>query len=202
MARVTPRQEAKLLLRRMGRLKSLLVNAMDRTLTQTKQRVIAKHLNAKKKKATKSVRKQSGKLQKSILTTKATQGPNSTAVASFTISSRYAGVHIGKRGSSTRITGRRGNLAIPTKFARSSSGVPLGTGPKDPRFNIKFVAKTRTGSKVLFGTRGGGGKTLPLFTLVKSVVVPVRVDINQDIVLPAQRLYKRLVKEGLGKALR
>lgn len=199
--RVTPKQEAKILLQRMGRLKSLMVNAMDRTLVATRIRVIAKHLNAKRTGAT-TVRKQSGKLQKSIVTTKAVRGPNSTAVATFTISSKYAKVHIGKRGAVTRITARRGNLAIPTKFARGPRGVPLGSGPRDPRFNMKFTAITRSGSKVMFGTKGGGGKILPLFTLRKSVLVPTRVDINKDIVNPAQAMYKRLVREGLRKALR
>ena len=203
MARgVTPRQEAKILERRMGRLKSLLVNAMDRTLVMTKQRVIERHLSAKRKKAARAVRKQSGNLQRSITTTKATRGANTTAVATFTISSKYAKVHIGKRGARTRITARGNNLAIPTKFARAASGEPLGIGPRDPRYNIKFTAITRKGSKVMFGTRGGSDKILPLFTLRKSVVVPVRVDINQDIVRPAQALYKRLVKAGIGKALR
>ena len=199
---VTPRQEARILEKRLGRLKSLLVNAMDRTLVATKQRVITKHLSSKRKKAARAIRKQSGSLQRSITTTKATRGANNTAVASFTISSKYAKVHIGKRGAVTRITGRSGNLAIPTKFARLASGEPLGSGPRDPRYDIKFVAKTRKGSKVMFGTRSGGKKILPLFTLVKSVVVPTRVDTQQDIVKPAQAMYKRLVREGIGKALR
>ncbi len=198
---VTPRQEAKILERRLGRLNSLLVNAMDRTLVATKARVIAKHLNAKQT-GVRSVRKQSGKLQKSIVTTKAVRGPNTTAVATFTISSKYAKVHIGKHGAVTRITARGNNLAIPTKFARRASGEPLGSGPRDPRFSMKFTAITRKGSKVMFGTKGGGGKILPLFTLRKSVLVPTRVDINRDIVKPAQAMYMRLVREGLGKALR
>jgi hypothetical protein len=186
----------------MGRLKSLMVNAMDRTLTATKQRVITKHLSAKRKKAKRSVRKQSGKLQRSILTTKATQGKNFTAVASFTISSQYAKVHIGKRGTVTRISSRGPHLAIPTKFARLPSGEPLGAGPRDPRYDIKFTAITRKGSKVMFGTRSGSKKVVPLFTLRKSVVVPTRVDINKDIVQPAQAMYKRLVRQGIGRALR
>lgn len=193
---------AKILERRLGRLNSLLLNAMDRTLTATKARVITKHLSAKRKKAKTAVRKQSGKLQNSILTTKATKGPNTTAVASFTITSQYAKVHIGKRGAVTRISARGPNLAIPTKFARLPSGEPLGAGPRDPRFDMKFTAITAKGSKVMFGTVGGKKKIRPLFTLRKSVVVPVRVDINQDIVRPAQALYNRLVRQGIGRALR
>ena len=175
---------------------------MDRTLFATKQRVIAKHLSAKRPKAKTAVRKQSGKLQRSIITTKAKPGRNQTAVATFTISSKYAKVHIGRRGAVTRMSGKSGNLAIPTKFARLASGEPLGTGPRDPRYDIKFTAITRKGSKVMFGTRSGSKKILPLFTLVKSVIVPTRVDIQQDIVKPAQALYKRLVRQGIGKALR
>ena len=100
------------------------------------------------------------------------------------------------------MSGKSGNLAIPTKFARLASGEPLGTGPRDPRYDIKFTAITRKGSKVMFGTRSGSKKILPLFTLIKSVIVPTRVDINKDIVKPAQAMYKRLVTAGLGKALR
>ena len=185
----------------MLRLKALLVNAMDRTLVATKARVIAKHLSAKRT-GKRSVRTQSGKLKSSIITTKAVRGPNSTVVATFTISSKYAKVHIGKHGAVTRISARRNNLAIPTKFARSPSGVPLGSGPRDPRFNMKFTAITRKGSKVMFGTKSGGKKILPLFTLRQSVIVPTRVDITQDIVRPAQALYKRFVSAGIGRALR
>jgi hypothetical protein len=199
---VTPRQEAKILDKRMRRLKGLLVSTMDRTLTATKQRVIQKNLSATRRKAKTAVRKQSGKLQRSVITTKAVRGPNFTAVASFTISSKYAKVHIGKRGAVTRIRARGNNLAIPTRFARQPSGEPLGIGPRDPRFNMKFTAITRKGSKVMFGTKSGGSQVLPLFTLVKSVVVPIRVDINKDIVRPAQALYKRLVQQGIRRALR
>jgi hypothetical protein len=123
------------------------------------------------------------------------------ALATFSISAPYAGVHIGKRGTKTRITGKRGNLAIPTRFARNASGVPHGIGPRDSRFEIKFVAKTRTGSKVMFGTVKGKKGVLPLFTLKKSVIVPTRVDVQGDIVKPAERIYKQQVQLGLRRAL-
>lgn len=178
-----------------------MLDAMNQTVVITKKNLIVKHLNEKRTKPN-AVRKQSGRLQKSILTTKATRGRGTTAVATFTINSPYAGVHIGKRGARTRITGRKGNLAIPTRFARRATGEPSGVGPRDPRFNIKYVAKTRKGTKVMFGTAAGSKNVVPLFTLVKSVVVPTRVDTQKDIVRPAESTYKRLVRQGLRKALR
>jgi hypothetical protein len=201
LAKFTPKQYAKVLQKRIRRVEQLVLTAMDQTVVLTKKQLITKHLNEKRTKPT-AVRKQSGRLQKSIVTTKASRGRGLTAVATFSITSKYAGVHIGKRGARTRITGRRGKLAIPTKFARRASGEPSGVGPRDPRFNIKYVAKSRKGNTIMFGTASGSKNVVPLFTLVKSVVVPTRVDTQKDIVRPAEATYKRLVRQGLRKALR
>jgi len=202
LAKFTPKQEARRMQNRLKKLNTLLLTAMNRTLPKVKKLVLSQHMNASPRATRTAVRKQSGKLRKSVTFTPAVRGVGgAVAVSTFRISAPYAGVHIGKRGAKTRITARRGNLAIPTKFARYASGVPIGTGPRDPRFNIKFVAKTRTGSKVMFGTMKGKSGVLPLFTLKRSVVVPTRIDTRKDIVRPAQAIYNRIVREGLGKAL-
>jgi hypothetical protein len=199
--RVTPKQEAKRLRSRLKRIDKLKVTALNATLVLLKRKVISEHLSGPT--GVNSVRRQSGKLKKSIQTSKARLergrfGLGATrAVAIFRFNSEYAGVHIGKRGRRTKIRPKRAQfLAIPTKFARSSTGRPLGS-PRDPRWGRTFVAHD-----IIWGTRAGTKNPRPLFVLRDSVIVPQRVDIKKDIVKPGQAIYKRKIEEGLQRILK
>ena len=164
-----------------------------------KRKVIAEHLKGPT--GLTSVRRQSGNLIKSIQLGKAhlerSRFRGNRAVAIFRFNSEYAGIHIGKRGTRTKIRPKRAQfLAIPTKFARSRTGRPLGP-PRDPRWGRTFVAHD-----IIWGTRAGTKNPRPLFVLRDSVIVPRRVDVKKDIVKPGQEIYKRKIEEGLARILR
>ena len=200
MAKRTPRQEARVLKTRRKRIRKLQVTALGATLKILKRKVINEHLKGPT--GVKSVRRQSGSLIKSILVSKARLergrffGGN-RAVATFKFTSEYAGIHIGKRGKRTKIRPKRAQfLAIPTKFARSKNGRPLGP-PRDPRWGRTFVAHD-----IIWGTRAGTKNPRPLFVLRDSVIVPQRVDVRKDIVKPGQRIYREKIEAGLARILR
>jgi hypothetical protein len=185
--------------KRQEKLKQLLVTALDKTLPQLKAQVQRKNLSGPT--GSTSVRKQSGKLRKNISFTKAvpkkTLFGKDSAQAQFKFETKYAKVHIGKKGKKTTIRPKRSRfLAIPTRFARRSSGVPLG-GPRDPRWgNTKVI------NKIIFGQTGKTARTFkPLFVLREKVVVPVRVDVKTQIVKVGEAIYKREIKARLGRAL-
>ena len=187
--------------RRLKQIDKLKVTALNKTLIELKRKVISEHLKGPT--ATKSVRRQSGNLIKSIHISKARLKRGffgfgaSRAVATFRFTSEYAGIHIGKRGKRTKIRPKRSQfLAIPTKFARSASGKPLGS-PRDPRWGRTFVAHD-----IIWGTRAGTKRPRPLFVLRDSVIVPQRIDIKKDIVKPGQAIYKRKISEGLKRILK
>jgi hypothetical protein len=115
-------------------------------------------------------------------------------------STPYAGVLIGSpRGKETEITPKNAKaLAIPTKFARTSKGVPRG-GPLDPMWGITFIA-----NNMIFGYQRGTSrqyaKPVPLFILKKSVVVKTKIDLKEDvlnIIIPQIRTeVRKLFKSG------
>lgn len=185
---------------RLKQIDKLKVTALNKTLILLKRKVITEHLSGPTGSST--VRRQSGKLKKSIQISKATLqrgrfGGSSRAVAIFRFNSEYAGIHIGKRGSRTKIRPKRAKfLAIPTKFARSSTGRPLGS-PRDPRWGRTFVAHD-----IIWGTPKGRKNPRPLFVLRDSVIVPQRIDIKKDIVKPGQEIYKQKIREGLARILK
>jgi hypothetical protein len=196
----TPKQEARLLKTRKKRILKLQVTALDATLKILKRKVINEHLKGPT--GAKTIRRQSGELIKSIQLGKARLERGrflggSRAVAIFRFNSKYAGIHIGKRGTRTKIRPKRAQfLAIPTKFARARNGRPLGP-PRDPRWGRTFVAHD-----IIWGTRAGTKSPRPLFVLRDSVIVPRRVDVKKDIVKPGQAIYKRKIEEGLARILR
>ena len=202
MARIqrTPKQEARLIKSRKLRIRKLQVTALDATLRELKRIVITQHLKGPT--GGSSVRRQSGELIKSIVVGKARlEGGRffggKRAVAIFRFTSKYAGIHIGKRGKSTTIRPKRAKfLAIPTKFARAKNGRPLGP-PRDPRWGKTFVR-----NNTIFGTRAGTKSPRPLFALRKSVVVPQRVSIKTDIVKPGQAIYNQKIAAGLARIFR
>lgn len=196
MARVTPLQMVRKLQARRKRLQQLMVTALNKTLPLLKQRLIKTNLSAKPTATSHSIRRQSGKLQKSVTFSKATPAKG-FSVATFTISASYAKVHIGNKFTGRTVIRPRGKfLAIPTRFARKKSGEPIA-GPRDPRWGRTFVA-----NDIIFGTLGKNKSVKPLFTLRTSVVVPQRVSVKRDIVKPAQQIYEQKIREGLPKALR
>lgn len=201
---LTPKQYARVLRTRIKRIDKLKLTAMDKTVRELRKRVITRHLSGPT--TAHSVRKQSGTLIKSIITTKATLskgffrgifGGSDSAVATFTFQDPKAHVHIGKRGRRTKIRPVRGTfLAIPTSFARNKSGVPQG-GPLSGKWKNTFVA-----GDIIFGSKSRGRKVLPLFTLRDEVIVPQRVDIKLDIVRPGEVIYMRHIRAGLDRILK
>lgn len=188
---VSPQQEARILRRRIREVQKLRLSALSLTLKELRKHVIDRHLSGPTTPT--SVRKQSGKLSRSIRLSKPSVSAGQ-AVATFTFTDPKAKVHIGKRGRKTRIKPVRSQfLAIPTRYARRKSGEPFG-GTSDPRWGSTYVFQN-----TIFGTKGRGRKTLPLFTLREQVVVPQRVDINIDIVKPGELIYKRHIEAGLKK---
>jgi hypothetical protein len=198
--RVTPRQEAAIFRKRLKQIDKLKVSALNKTTALLKRKVIAQHLRGPT--GVSSVRRQSGRLIKSLQISKAKLERRrflggSRAVAIFRFNSEYAGVHIGKRGKRKKIRPKSAQfLAIPTKFARSSSGRPLGS-PRDPRWGRTFVAHD-----IIWGTRAGTKRPRPLFVLRDSVIVPQRIDVKKDIVKPGQAIYRQKIEEGLRRILK
>ena len=96
----------------------------------------------------------------------------------------YAKMHIGPKGQKTTIKPKNSKfLAIPLDAAMTPSGVPKGSPRKGP-WGQTFFFRTREGKLILFGkkvvqkgARAGQtrGNIVPLFLLVKQVVVPARV---------------------------
>lgn len=190
----TPEQYARTLRSQASRMLQLQVTALNRTLIALKQQVIRDNLSGPT--GNSSVRKQSAKLSRSIITSKASLGRGrlgaTVAVATFRFDSEYAGIHIGKKGASTTLRAKRSKfLAIPTKYARSATGRPLGS-PRDPRWGRTFAS-----NGIIWGAQAGSRNPRPLFVLRKSVVVPQRIDFIQNIVKPGQAIYKRLIEAGL-----
>ena len=104
---------------------------------------------------------------------------------------RYAGVHIGKKGHKTVIRPvNKQYLAIPLKAAQTRAGVARGR-PRDAGvFGKTFIAKSKAGNLIIFGksvyqkgARAGQthGKIVPLFVLKKQVTVPVRI-VTKDLI--------------------
>lgn len=118
---------------------------------------------------------------------------------------RYAPVHIGPRGSQFIIRPTKAQyLAIPLPAAQTAAGVARG-GPRSGIFGKTFIAKSKAGNLIIFGTssgvKKGAGAVRPLFVLKKSVVIPRRPDPDKDLlewVKPKfmQDLAKAVMKNG------
>ena len=193
MAKITIEQ----FIRKLGRQKSIvqdvLMKAMNRTTSILRRQVIEKHFNNTVASGARSVRKQSGKLQRSITVSKAF--PIATGVeATMMIGTQYATTHVARgQPGKKRITGKRGFLAIPTRFARNAAGVPTAP-PRDPRWAPTFIA-----NNIIFGQLGT--RQVPLFVLKKSVLVPQRVSVSRDIVQPGQNIFKQQILREIHKIL-
>lgn len=89
---------------------------------------------------------------------------------------KYAKVHIGPSGSTFVIRPKnRKFLAIPLTAAKTAAGVPRGR-PLDGIWGPTFISKG-----IIFGYSGGTKRTqsstpIPLFVLMRSVVIPRRID--------------------------
>jgi len=166
--------------------------AVDRTTRILRRQIIAKHFTSGP--SPKSVKKQSGKLQKSIRFSKAKASGKLGVTADFTIGTKYATTHVARKNrGKKRITAKRGMLAIPTDFARNASGVPIAP-PRDPRW-----APTSIVNNIIFGQLGGS--RVPLFVLKKSVVVPQRVSLFRDIIKPGEAILKQQILAETKKIL-
>ncbi|MHA2265757.1 MAG: hypothetical protein ACXAEN_25475 [Candidatus Thorarchaeota archaeon] len=157
-----------------------------------RKQIITKHFT--RGPAPKSVKKQSGKLQKSIRFSRAKPEGNLGATADLTIGTKYATTHIARKNrGKTRITAKRGKLAIPMAAARDSRGVPIAP-PLDPRW-----APTKIVENIIWGQVGGA--TEPLFVLKKSVVVPQRISLFRDIIRPGEVILKQQISAETKKIL-
>ena len=144
---------------------------------RVQKRIVEKHLGGSKTTNTR-LRGRSGQLESSVVVQNATTkaGVTETVVR---IQKEYAGVHFGKKGETTVIRPKSSRaLTIPTKFAQDAQGEVLGE-PDGPRFKNTFIA-----NGFIFGQVGSGGPFVPLFKLASQVRVPVRIDIQENILRP------------------
>jgi hypothetical protein len=180
-------------LTRKGRkLDDILIKALNRTTIILRKQVIRQHFNEQTRPTATAVRKQSGKLQKAIVFSRA-KVVGGIVSADLKINRIYGGIHVAKGvKSTTTITGRP-VLAIPTRFARNAAGVPIAP-PRDARWKPTHIAKG-----IIFGNLGG--KQVPLFTLRRSVVIPQRVSMEQDVIVPGKRIYIQQLSQEIKTVL-
>lgn len=140
------------------------------------KRIQSKHLGGSRTTNTR-LRGRSGRLQKSVVVIQPRTRGN-TSTSEVRIQSPYASVHFGRKGETTVIRPKSARaLAIPTKFAQDANGVALG--PTDSsKFKNTFVANGK-----IFG-QVGSGEFVPLFVLKNQVRVPVRIDIQDNLLRP------------------
>ena len=192
MARITIEQFINKLQRQRRITQDILIKAVDRTTRILRKQVVTKHFT--KGPSPKSVKKQSGKLQKSIRFSKAQPAGKLGVTADFSIGTQYATTHVARKNrAKKRITAKRGFLAIPTDFARTAAGVPIAP-PLDPRWAPTSIVKN-----IIFGQ--SGGQRVPLFVLKKSVVVPQRVSVFRDIIKPGEAILKQQIQAETKKIL-
>jgi len=133
----------------------------------------------------------SGQLKKSVINIPAYQIDEDTIKGGIGIGKVYGHVQFGKRGEKTTITAKGKMLTIPLPAAMDSHGVAKGpAGPKgkyNPIFGETFVLpgkSTKSGHPIICGKlryvkeqKAGQtkGRIVPLFMLVPSVTVPVRI---------------------------
>lgn len=161
-----------------------LKNALGIAALKLRKRIQDKNLSGRGRSKIGRISERSGNLKNSVIVVDPPDAGDEIQ-KDIRITARYASVHIGQLGQETRITARGKALTIPTRFAKDSRGVPLG--PADSgRFRDTVV---RNGK--IFGQVSGQSGEVPLFTLKNSVVVPVRVDIQQHILRPALPQIKR-----------
>jgi hypothetical protein len=184
-------------IRKLGRQRKItedvLRMAIDRTTRILRRKIIEQHFSNTSAPGARSVRKQSGKLQKSIRFSKAV--PDGKGFSStMTIGTKYASTHVAQnRRGKKRITGKKGLLAIPTRFARNAAGVPIAP-PRDSRWKPTHIA-----GNIIFGQLGS--QEVPLFVLKKSVVVPQRISIARDILKPGEEILKQQILRETKKIL-
>ena len=141
-------------------------------------------------------------------------------VSSVRSPAHWARVHIGRRGTSTRIGAKSGMLAIPTDFARSGRG-RVKAGPRSqiwgPTKIFKgiiwglyggwsYIATGRVGKKAgslgMKERRAGGekfkkGQLIRLFILKRNVVVRRRIDPDVDLIRWIKPQYMGDLKKAL-----
>lgn len=102
------------------------------------------------------------------------------------IGSPYASVHFGIKGEETIIRPKsKKALTIPTEFAKDGRGATIGSA-QSGKFKNTFIIHGN-----IIGQRPGDSRFLPLFTLKNQVRIPVRVDIQDDLLRPTQVYLER-----------
>lgn len=174
--------------RKLNRINAQIARVLNVTAFQLQRRIKNKHLGGSR---TSNIRlaDRSGLLKSSIIVETASirSGDISTTVR---IAQPYAKVHFGIKGRQTIIRPRSSRaLTIPTKFAKDAHGETLG-----PAESINF-SHTYIANGIIFGKTSEGGKTVPLFILKDEVRVPVRIDIQNNLIKPLiPQLEGRLAK--------
>ncbi len=128
------------------------------------------------------LRSRTGKLEKSVLVVKA-RNKAGGVTSSVRITSKYASVHFGRKGDVTIIRPKsKRALTIPTRFAQDGSGATLKSAE-----NIKASRSGFIKNGVIFGSLTSSGQPKPLFILKSQVKVPVRIDIQDNILRPTTK---------------
>jgi hypothetical protein len=125
-----------------------------------------------------------------------------TVTGGVIVSEKYAIAHFGPRGSEYPIVAKKQFLTIPTDFVKTAAGVAKGQMEGGPPWTFlgmpTFISKG-----VIFGKLEGGlqssegvrqrraagekmskDQIIPLFILKSSVMIPRRIDMQQDVLDP------------------
>lgn len=186
-----------------NKLVSLVTQAIRTNSMRIYSRLVSKHLRGQTTPTT--VRRRSGSLSRSVGAL-IPHIEGSKITGGIRVGTRYAGVHIGPRGSTVTITPKKAKyLAIPLQVAQTAAGVARG-GPRSGIWGKTFIAKSKAGNLIIFGRsdgtkKGTGTSPIPLFVLKSKVVIPRRVDPDVDLlkwVKPQfeKDLLKAIVKAG------
>ena len=132
-----------------------------------------------------SVAKRTGALGRSVVTV-TPQVSGDRIAGGISVGEVYGPIHIGPRGTSQEIRPTKAQfLAIPLDAAKTGAGVARGK-PRDALWGPTFIAKSKAGNLIIFGYSGGtkaskSDTSIPLFVLKKSVVIPRRIDPDEDL---------------------
>jgi hypothetical protein len=150
----------------------------------------------------------SGQLKRSMAV-QPTKVNADSIIGGISFGTRYAKVHIGKRGQSMTMVPKVAKmLAIPLPAAQKNYGEAKG-GPRDPIFGETFLAKNKAGNLIIYGkttyTKGvkagqTKGNIVPLFILKKSVTVKTRLFTEDMLAWLEMRTIDDLKHINLAKA--
>lgn len=168
------------LLRKIARIDRQVGRVLELGAITLQKRIKSKFLGGSQTGQTR-LKGRTGALEESVIIERATQRGRGV-VSSVRIASKYANVHFGRKGDVTIIRPKsKKALTIPTPHAQDSRGATLG--PADSgRFRDTFIK-----NGIIFGRASSTGGIKPLFILASQVRVPVRIDIQDNILRPTTK---------------